>query len=243
VQVNGLNMYYEVHGTGRPLVLLHGGLHTIDLSFGALLPALARDRQVIAVELQGHGRTADTDREITFQHLADDVAGLLDHLSIDRADLFGFSLGGLVALQFALRHPARADHLILAAVHFRADGYHDDIRQSRPDSKRMPTEDDFRQMRETYLKIAPEPDHFEAFAAKVSAAVGSFAGWPDDSLRSITQPTLLVFGDTDFVRLDHVVEMHALIPDARLAVLPATTHVALTQRADLLLPIVESFLP
>jgi pimeloyl-ACP methyl ester carboxylesterase len=242
-QVNGLNMYYEVHGTGRPLVVLPGGLLTIDLSFGAFLPGLARDRQVIAVELQGHGRTADIDREFTLEHLADDIAGLLDHLGIDRADLFGFSLGGLVAFQLALRHSARVDHLVLAAVHFRADGYHDEIRESRPGSTRMPTEDDFREMREAYIKIAPDPGHFEEFAAKASAAVGSFEGWPDDALRSITQPTLLVFGDTDFVRLDHAVEMQGLIPGSQLAVLPATTHMAVMQRADLLLPIVESFLP
>ena len=105
--VNGLRMYYEVHGTGRPLALLHGGLMTIDLSFGAILPELAADRQVITTELQGHGRTADIDRDMDLRYLAGDVAALLDHLGVDQADVLGFSLGGGVALQLALDHPDR----------------------------------------------------------------------------------------------------------------------------------------
>jgi pimeloyl-ACP methyl ester carboxylesterase len=242
-QVNGLDMYYEVHGAGRPLVLLHGGLLTIDLSFGALLPALSKDRQVIAVELQGHGHTADTDRELTPEHLADDVIALLDHLGIDRADVLGFSLGGLVALELAIRHPTRVGHLVPASAQFRSAGYHNEIREGRQGSPRMPTEDDFQAMREAYMEVAPHPEHFEDFQAKLSAAVGSFEGWPDHALRSISRPTLLVFGDTDFVRLDHAVEMHALIPGAQLAVLPATTHVDVTRRAELLLPMLTSFLP
>jgi pimeloyl-ACP methyl ester carboxylesterase len=118
----GLDIYYEVHGAGRPLVLLHGGLLTIESNFDGILPSLAKTRQVIAIELQGHGRTADTDRAFDLEYLADDVVGVLDELGIDRADIFGFSLGGLVALQLAMRHPDRAGRLVVGGGHPRADG-------------------------------------------------------------------------------------------------------------------------
>jgi pimeloyl-ACP methyl ester carboxylesterase len=243
-QVNGLEMYYEVHSAGRPLVLLHGGMMTIDLAFGGMLPGLTAGRQVIATELQGHGRTADIDRELLPVHLAGDVAALLSRLGIDRADLFGFSLGGLVALQFAMSYPDRVSRLVLAATHYRADGYHAEIRDpgQHPGSARMPTESDFRQMQEAYARTAPDPGNFGPFLAKASAAVGAFEGWSDDDLRAVTAPTLLIVGDTDFVRLEHAVRMRELIPDCQLAVLPGTTHVGLMRRADLVVPMVESFL-
>jgi pimeloyl-ACP methyl ester carboxylesterase len=242
--VNGLDMYYELHGEGRPLVLLHGGLLTIDLSFGRLLPALAKERQVIALELQGHGRTADTDRPITMDGLAGDVAGLLDLLGLDRADVFGFSLGGLVATELAVGRPDRVDRLVLAATHFHPDGYHDDVRDPAlfATSTRMPTEADFAEMRDTYQRIAPDPAHFDAFAQKTSAAVGTFAGWPPERLAAITAPTLIVIGDHDFVRIEHSAQLHRLIPGSRLAVLPDTTHMRLTQRDDMLLPMLRELL-
>lgn len=242
--VNGLQMYYEVHGTGRPVVLLHGGLLTIDMSFGEMLPSFAAAGQVIAPELQGHGHTADIDRDLSPLQMAGDVAALLSHLGIGRADLFGFSLGGLVALQFAIRYPDRVDRLVLAAAHYRADGYHAEIRNAgeQPGSARMPTERDFRQMQEAYARVAPDPGSFGPFMAKLSAAVGAFEGWPDDDLRAVAAPTLLIVGDTDFVRLEHAVRMRELIPDCQLAVLPGTTHMGLMRRADLVVPMVERFL-
>ncbi|GJF33508.1 alpha/beta hydrolase [Kitasatospora sp. NE20-6] len=243
--VNGLDLYYEQYGAGRPLIALHGGLLTIGLSFGALIPALAPTRRVVAAELQGHGHTADTDREFRVEHLAEDVLGLLDHLRIARADLFGFSLGGLVALQLALDHPDRVDHLALASVGCHPDGYHDEIR--RPElhagSTRMPTAREFEAMRDAYLATAPHPEHFEEFAAKASAAVDAFGGWPADALRGLAAPTLLIVGDHDLVRLEHAVEMYELVPDARLAVLPRTSHLGVAQRTDLLLPLLNGFLP
>jgi pimeloyl-ACP methyl ester carboxylesterase len=242
--VNGLNMYYEVHGEGRPLVLLHGGLQTIDLAFGRLLPALATERQVIAVELQGHGRTADTDRPVTLDGMAGDVAGLLDLLGLDRADVFGFSLGGLVATELAVSRPDRVDRLVLAASHFHPDGYHDDVRDPAlfATSTRMPTEADFAEMRDAYQRIAPEPAHFDAFAQKTSAAVAAFTGWPPERLAAIAAPTLIVIGDHDFVRIEHAAQLHGLIPGSQLAVLPNTTHMRLTQRDDLLLPMLRELL-
>ena len=139
-EVNGLRLYYETHGSGRPLLLLHGGLMTIDLNWGPLLQPLAAARRVIAVELQGHGHTADTDRPMTIEALADDIVALLDHLGIDRADLFGFSLGGLVAYAVALGSPTRVGRLIVAS----ADAHRPPGRESAPlDDDRMPTAADF----------------------------------------------------------------------------------------------------
>src|SRR5580704_12887489 len=145
--VNGLQLYYEIRGSGRPLVLLHGGLLTIDLNFGPLLGPLAASRQVIAVELQGHGHTADTGRPMTIEALAGDVVALLDHLEIAEADLFGFSLGGLVACAVALSAPARVGRLIIAS----ADPHRPPGRESVPlDEERMPTAADFQSMRDAY---------------------------------------------------------------------------------------------
>jgi pimeloyl-ACP methyl ester carboxylesterase len=242
--VNGLRMYYEVHGEGRPLVLLPGGLHTIDLSFADLLPGLAAGRQVIGTELQGHGRTADISRDLDMRFLADDVAALLDHLGVDQADVLGFSLGAMVALQLVLDHPGRVGRLIVASAGYAADGFHPDISDParHATSTRMPTEDDFRQMQEAYLRLAPDPGYFGAFQAKVSQAANSFPGWPTGELSRITAPTLLVFGDHDFIRLEHAVEMHTLIPGAQLAVLPGATHMSLLHRTDLMLPLIGGFL-
>jgi pimeloyl-ACP methyl ester carboxylesterase len=242
--VNGLRMYYEVHGTGRPLVLLHGGLMTIDLSFGDLWPELATDRQVITTELQGHGRTADVDRDITLPGLAGDVAGLLDHLGAGQADVLGFSLGGGVALQLALDHPERVGRLILASVAYAPDGFHSEISDpaQHAASTRMPTEEDFRQMREAYGRLAPDPGHFDVFAAKTTQAAGSQKGWTAGELGRIGAPTLLVVGDHDFIRLEHAVQMHGLIPGAQLAVLPGATHMDVMRRTGLIVPLVRDFL-
>jgi pimeloyl-ACP methyl ester carboxylesterase len=236
--VNGLKLYYEVHGSGRPLVLMHGGLLTIDLNFGPLLGPLAADRQVIAVELQGHGHTADTDRTMTIEALAGDVVALLDQLEIAEADLFGFSLGGLVAYAVALGAPDRVGRLIVAS----ADAHRPPGRESAPlDEDRMPTAADFQAMRDAYSAVAPDPAHFDEFAAKTSTMVHEFPGWTDD-LRSLRTPTLLVFGDRDFSPLTDVAELFLLLPNAQLAVLPGTTHMGVTQRPDRLLALITPFL-
>jgi pimeloyl-ACP methyl ester carboxylesterase len=240
-------MYYEVHGDGggeRPLVLLHGGVTTIELSFGEVLPELAAGRQVIATELQGHGRTADIERDIDLGFLAGDVAALLDHLGVGQADVLGFSLGAGVALQLALDHPDRVARLISVSAGYASDGFHPEISDpaQHATSTRMPTADDFRQMREAYARLAPDPGHFEQFAAKTSRAANSQKGWTAAELGGISAPTLLVFGDHDFIRLEHAVQMHALIPGAQLAVLPGATHMGVLRRADLIVPLVTGFL-
>src|SRR5438270_4932635 len=179
--VNGLQLYYETRGSGRPLVLLHGGLLSIDLNFGPLLEPLTTSRQVIAVELQGHGHTADTDRPMTIEALAGDVVALLDHLGVAEADFFGFSLGGLVAYSVALGAPTRVGKLIVAS----ADAHRPPGRESKPlDDGRMPTPADFEAMRDAYSTVAPDPAHFEEFAAKTSAMVHEVPEWTDE-LRSL----------------------------------------------------------
>jgi pimeloyl-ACP methyl ester carboxylesterase len=238
--VNGLDVYYETHGSGEPLVLLHGGLLTIELNFAETLPVLAKNRQVVAIELQGHGRTADTERTLSFENFADDVVGVLDELGIARADFYGFSLGGLVALQVAMRHPERAGRLAVAGVHFRADGYHPEIFEMDSSSERLPTEADFQAMRDAYTAVAPDPDRFDAFEARLSA-LPERLDWSAE-LGAITAPVLIIIGDLDFVRIEHAAEMRELIPNAALAVLPNTTHMGLMRRADLVLPLVQEFL-
>lgn len=245
-KVNGLEMYYEVHGegSGRPLVLLHGGVLTIDLSFAPLLPRLAADRRVIAMELQAHGHTADIDRPMTIPQLAEDVVAVLDELGVDRADFFGFSLGGLTALQITVAHPERVGRAVLASVHYRPDGYYEEISDPAQFgvSRRLPSEADFRQMADTYARTAPHPEHFQDLLTKCTAAAHDHAGWSDDELRGVAAPVLLVIGDTDFVRVEHAAAMLGLIPEARLAILPATTHMAVTGRTELLMPMLETFL-
>jgi len=244
VVVNGLPLYYEDRGgDGRPLVLLHGGVHTIELSFGRLRPRLA-GRRTLAVELQAHGRTPDIDRDITVANMACDVLALLDHLGVPDADVFGFSLGGLVALELAVRHPDRVRCLIAAAAHVRPDGYHREIWDPalQAGSTRMPTAADFAAMRSEYERLAPDPDHFEEAMARISGAAQGWSGWADEELAQITARTLVVIGDHDFVRVEHAALMATLIPDSRLAVLPGTTHMSLCDRADLLIPMLDELL-
>jgi pimeloyl-ACP methyl ester carboxylesterase len=238
----GIDVYLEDHGAGEPLVLLHGGMHTLDLSFGALIPRLAPHRRLIAIELQGHGRTADVDREITLENQAGDVVGVLDHLGLARADVLGFSWGGYVALETAVRHPDRVDRLVLGAVNTRADGYHAEIGDPErwATSTRMPTEDDFAAMVAGYERYGLST--FEGVNAKLQTVVGAEENWTPAQLAGLAAPTLVMIGDHDFVRVDHAVTMAETIPDAALAVLPRTTHTQVFERVEIVAPILEDFL-
>ncbi|GGJ39368.1 alpha/beta fold hydrolase [Streptomyces brasiliensis] len=245
-KVNGLEMYYESHGPGQddrpPLVLLHGGVLTVGLAFGAVLPALSAGRRVVAPELQAHGHTADTDREMTVPNLAADVVALLDELDIARADFLGYSLGGLAALEIAVRQPERVGRLVLAAAQYDQEGIHDDVRAPDFTSPRLPSQADFQEMADAYAATAPHPERFQDLLAKCTAAANAPLPWTADDLRALRAPTLLLIGDSDFVRVEHAAEMQRLIPQARLAVLPATTHMALMRRTSLLLPLLDEFL-
>ena len=242
VSINGIDLYHEVHGTGRPLVVLHGGVLNAETCFGAMIPRLAEAHQVIAVDLQGHGRTADTDRPVTLANFAADVVGLLDHLSIERADLFGFSLGSLVSIEMAVSYTARVGRLVLASGHIRSDGYHPEIQDPEQTSPLLPTEEDFDAMRVAYEAVAPDPGHFFPFLEKMQPVVSEFEGWSDAAISGIAGPTLLIVGDRDFVRLEHAALMLRLFPDAQLAVLPGTTHMQVIRRTDALLDLVGPFL-
>jgi pimeloyl-ACP methyl ester carboxylesterase len=235
VDVNGLHLYFEEHGDGPPLVLLHGGLLTLDLNFGVAIPVLAKRHRVIAVELQGHGRTADIDRAMTFENLAADVVGLLDHLGIEQADVFGFSLGGLTTYQLLLGHPARIRRAVVASADFRND------RGGEAHPERLPTEADFAAMRDAYAAVAPDPGNFDAFAEKTVTLVHGFGGWKDQEVRGIQLPVLVLVGDTDFVLVPNAAEATGLLPNGQLAVLPGTTHMEMT-RSELVPVVVDAFL-
>ena len=237
-------MYYEVHGEGSPLVLLHGGMLTIDLNFAGLIPTLAAKHQVIGVELQGHGRTADIDRVISPAVLASDVIALLDHLGIDRAHVLGHSMGAAVTLELAISHPDRVRSIVPISASVRLDGMHGDLLDpaKHATSTRMPTEQDFTDFRDAYLRLSPHPEHFDEFLSALSRSNADLQGWSDEQLGAITAPTLIVLGDHDFVTVEHAALMQQLIPGSRLAVLPNTTHMQVTGRADLLLPMLADFL-
>lgn len=242
--VNGVHLYHEVYGGGSALVLLHGGMLTIELNFAQLIPTLAGKHQVIGVELQGHGRTADIDRAITPAALAGDVVGLLDHLGIEAAHVFGHSMGGATAMELAINRPDRVRAVVAASVSVRPDGLHEDL--TDPDkqatSPRMPTQQDFIDFQQAYLRLSPHPEHFEAFLAVMSASDADTRGWSDEQLATISSPVLLVLGDRDFTTVEHGALMQRLIPGSQLAVLPDTPHMQVTRRADLLLPMLDRFL-
>ena len=251
VGVNGLTMYYEIHGTGQPVVLLHGAFSAIGTSFGALLPDLARTRRVIAFELQAHGRTADIDRPLSLEQMADDTVAALAQLGIAQADFFGYSMGAGVALQIALRHPHVVRKLVLASVSYTKSGLHPGLLESL--ERMTPDAMVGSPWHEEYTRIAPHPDAFATLFAKKTQMDRQAQDVPAEAIQAITAPTLLIIGDSDIIRPEHAVELFRLLgggvagdlvglPRAQLAVLPGTTHVTLVQRVDLLLAIIPPFL-
>jgi pimeloyl-ACP methyl ester carboxylesterase len=254
-EVNGLNMYYEAHGTGQPLVLLHGAYMTIDV-MGEIVPALAETRQVIAVELQGHGRTADIDRPLSYELMADDIAVLLRHLVIEKADVFGYSMGGGVALQVAIRHPEVVRKLVVASASYTSDGMNPELLEMIPTI--TPEVFAGSPIEEAYLRTAPNPDDFPTLVAKLKRLDMEPFAWPPEDIRGIVAPTLVIVGDSDAIRLEHAVELFQLLgggvmgdltglPKSQLAVLPGTTHFippgsAVLDRADWLLSMIPPFL-
>ena len=237
--VNGLQLYYEVHGSGRPLVLLHGGLLTIDLNFGPMIPALARSHKVIAVEMQGHGHTADVEREMTLESFADDIVTLFGQLGIDEADFFGYSLGGCVSLAVLTRQRNLVGKLVLASTPTRREDFAFD---GQLDPDRMPSAADGREWEEAYRRVAPDPDGFDALIARLGGMVGASGGWSPDELRAIRAPTLILIGDKDFISIERAAEILDLIPNAQLAVLPGATHVEMARRPDQMLAMIAPFL-
>jgi pimeloyl-ACP methyl ester carboxylesterase len=242
--VHGLKLYYEIHGPADapepPLVLLHGGGDTIGTSFGEVIGALARTRRVIAFEQQGYGRTADIqDRPFTFEQSADDTAALLAHLGIAQADLCGFSNGGTIALQTAIRHPRAVRRLVListlATRHGAMPQLWDWMRNARLEN--MPQE-----LQDAYRAVAPHPENLRLFHDKAAQRMRDFRDIPAEQLRAIAAPALVVCGDRDVVLPEHAVELYRLLPAADVAVLPATDHGSIMRQPAVLVPLIERFL-
>jgi len=250
--VNGLQIYYETHGSGgTPLLLLHGGLFNIDLQFGELLPSLAATRRVIAADFQGHGRTNDIDRPLTCEDLASDIVGLLRHLDVPQADVFGNSVGGGVALHLAIRHPELVRKLIVSSVSFHPDG-------DRPENTEAVGEMTVDMiagtpMEQDYLAKSPHPDRLQNLLDKLGTFDQGFTGWSDDEVGGIAAPTLITYGDCDAVKLEHAVRFLQLrggdvngdfvgVPASQLAVFPGTTHFFGLARTNLVRDVVLTFL-
>lgn len=235
--VDGLKMYYEIHGHGEPLILLHGGLESTDM-FDAIMPQLAASHEVIAVDLQGHGRTADIDRPPTYEAMADDIAALAHFLKISKADVMGYSLGGEVALRIAIQHPGLVRRLVVVSATYRRDGWYPEIiaSESRLNAEAAA------QMKQTpvyksYAKIAPRPQDWPVLCTKLGNLFRQNYDWSAD-VAKISVPVLLVFGDADAVRTSSAVQFFELLggghhdggwdgsgmSQARLAILPGTTH-------------------
>lgn len=215
--VNGLKMYYEIHGKGTPLVLIHGGGSTIETTFGRIIDKLSENHKVIAVEMQAHGHTPDIDRPLSFQQDADDIAMLLKNLSIDKANVFGFSNGASTTLQFAIRHPQMTNKIIVGSTFFKKAGAPDwfwDM-MSKPSFEGMP-----QPYKDAFLKVNTDTNSLYRMYERDVARMQSFPDIPEQQMKSIKAPSFIIIGDKDVVTVEHAVEMHNLIPNSRLAIIP-----------------------
>jgi pimeloyl-ACP methyl ester carboxylesterase len=249
VKVNGMQMYYEVSGSGEPLIVLHGAYMNIS-TMGAIIPILARTHRVYAVELQGHGRTTDIDRPITYPNLADDVAAFMDAVGLRTADVFGYSMGAAAGLQLAIRHPAKVDRLVAASVAYDAEGWQPEFKAMLPQLTvdMLPPA-----LEQDYRKLAASPNGFRELARKLIALEHEPMTWEAD-VKALKAPVLIIAGDADVATLEHSVAMFRLLgggamgdmgkplPASRLAILPATSHTAVITQAELLHALIEPFL-
>jgi pimeloyl-ACP methyl ester carboxylesterase len=250
IDVNGMRMYYEVSGSGEPLIVLHGAYMNIP-SMGAIIPRLAQTHKVYALELQGHGRTNDIARPITYQNLADDVAAFMNAVGLQKADVFGYSMGAVAGLQLAIRHPAKVNKLIAASGGYDVEGWQPEFKVMIPQmSVEMLVSMPFA---EEYKKLAPNPNGFPELARKLIQLEKEPMAWADD-VKALKTPVLIISGDADVGTLEHYVAMFRLLggggmgdmgkplPASRLAVLPATSHTAVINQTELLHAFIEPFL-
>lgn len=249
--IGDLQMYYEIHGQGEPLVLLHGAYGTIDM-WGPILTTLAENHQVIAVETQAHGHTADIDRPIRYETMADDVAALMEHLGIAQADIVGYSMGGGIALRLAIQHPERVRKLAPISVSTSTAGAYPEVWEGI--AQITPEMFAGSPLEEAYLRNSPDPDGFPNLVEKLKDLDMQEYAWSDEEVSGIAAPTLLIIGDSDIVTPEHIVEVFRLLgggvpgdytglPNPRLAIIPGATHVGMAvDRSHLWLPMVEEFL-
>ncbi len=251
VAVNGMQMYYEVSGDGDPLIVLHGAYMNIQ-TMGEIIPMLAKTHQVYALEFQGHGRTTDIDRPITYPNLADDVAAFMDAVGLERADLFGYSMGAAAGLQLAIRHPEKVEKLIAASVAYDFEGWQPAFKDFVP---QMSVEmfADMPALVDEYKQLASNPDGFPALAEKLIQLEKEPMAW-EAEVKALKTPVLIITGDADVATLEHSVAMFRLLgggimgdmgeplPESRLAVMPATSHTAVISQPDLLHAFIEPFL-
>jgi pimeloyl-ACP methyl ester carboxylesterase len=248
VEVNGMQMYYEVSGAGDPIVVLHGAHMNIE-TMGAIIPKLAETHTVYALEFQGHGRTTDIDRPITYENLADDTAAFMEAVGLEKADVFGYSMGAAAGLQLAIRHPEKVGRLVAASTSFSSDGwqpaYKAFIPQMGPEM--------FAMFEDGWKVLAPDPEGFDAFIDRMIALEHEEMDWAED-VKALETPVLIITGDADVMTLEHSVELFRLLgggimgdmgeplPASRLAVLPATSHTAIITQVDLLSALIGPFL-
>ena len=249
VKVNGMQMYYEVSGKGEPLVVLHGAYMNIP-AMGAIIPELAKTHRVYAIELQGHGRTTDIDRPITYQNLADDAAAFMDAVGLKKADVFGYSMGAAAGLQLAIRHPAKVNRLVVASAGYDARGFQPEFTAMIP---QMSVEMFPPMLEQEYKKLAPNPNGFRALATKLIQLEKEPMAWEAD-VKALKTPVLIIAGDADVITLEHAVAMFRLLGGgvmgdmgkplsaSRLAVLPASPHTTVIDQVNLLHPMIEQFL-
>lgn len=248
--VNGLKMYYEVYGQGKPLVLLHGSFMNIPLNWGHVIPVLAKNRKVIVAEMQGHGRTKDISRELSYEGMADDVSGLLKHLKTDSADILGYSMGGGVAFQVAVRHPEQVRRLVILSGTYTHDGWWPDVEASFASmNAEMFTGS---AIEKQYDSLGNDPAGFADYVKKVISIDLKPYDWSKE-VKNIKASMLMAIGDADGIRYEHALELfrakgggkmgdiHGL-PKSRLAIVPGTTHIGMMHRMDWLVPMITDFL-
>jgi pimeloyl-ACP methyl ester carboxylesterase len=237
--VNGLKMYYEVQGNGRPLVLLHGGVCTIEVCLDKIRAPFAKTRRTIAIEQQGHGRTADIDRPLSYEQMTEDTAALLRQLKVANADFFGYSMGGAIALRVALKHPDLVRRVVIIGTATSSEGLVPGLMENM---KALKPEDVPQQFRDAYAKTAPDPKQWPALVGKIKTLMLEAKDLQPEDVRAIQAPTLFMIGDSDIVRPEHAVETFRLLPRGQLAVLPGSDHFAPMQRAGWVASMVRTFL-
>jgi pimeloyl-ACP methyl ester carboxylesterase len=239
VPVGDLRLYYESRGEGAPLLLLHGGMSTIESAFGGLREALAPGRKIVAIEQQGHGHTADLDRPLRYDRMVEESAAVLAALGLDGIDVFGWSDGGIVGLGLAARHPRLVRRIAICGAGYSADAESPEAREKyqrlRADGRGVA------RFREAYQRVAPRPEDWGSLVEKCKEMWRTFEGWPADEMRAIAAPLLVMAGDSDSLRLEHALELYRMVPRGQLAVLPGSDHGVPIARADLVAAILADF--